>query len=560
MTISKIVYIWLALLFLDIFTIQDISNLIENFGERYIINYSLTSLALLLILILIRNWNRWAIFILLIIPTLVQSTYFEVYEKLVSPFGFKIFLENIGMVLDLWIENIDIPKSLFLIFAIWWLVSKLPKGDISRYITIPSIILVIAIYGLIVFSWFSVPNLQNSIVSFYGAILDTFKQGIYQNFKLQRPDLENLQSSKRELPNILYIVGESAVLSHTSLFGYERDTTPKLRELERNGTIIKFTNVVSIGTKTRLSVPYMLVGLQGIDPHGEIYKYPTILNYMKAIGYRTIFITAQDLSWGGLKNFLIDKDIDYFVNGTKYNPNARVHKGADDLVVVENEILPILEKNSSKPLFLVYQMDGSHYPYSQHSPKSFKKWKEKGDNSINAYDNTLLYFDEVVAKIVINFRKRYPNGWIFYSTDHGQNLGKRGGMFNDNFELDVIHNLFFVSPPRKYLERLRKNQNSPISQADIVATILDIVGVQPIKPLDGVSILGEIPKERLRVVSNYMPTLHNVPEAVLVFPDLELIYIDFDKMSVTFPKSQQTIHFSELNSSYRLLFEKRLTD
>ena len=344
MTISKIVYIWLALLFLDIFTIQDISNLIENFGERYIINYSLTSLALLLILILIRNWNRWAIFLLLIIPTLVQSTYFEVYEKLVSPFGFKIFLENIGMVLDLWIENIDIPKSLFLIFAIWWLVSKLPKGDISRYITIPSIILVIAIYGLIVFSWFSVPNLQNSIVSFYGAILDTFKQGIYQNFKLQRPDLENLQSSKRELPNILYIVGESAVLSHTSLFGYERDTTPKLRELERNGTIIKFTNVVSIGTKTRLSVPYMLVGLQGIDPHGEIYKYPTILNYMKAIGYRTIFITAQDLSWGGLKNFLIDKDIDYFVNGTKYNPNARVHKGADDLVVVENEILPILEK------------------------------------------------------------------------------------------------------------------------------------------------------------------------------------------------------------------------
>ena len=553
--VFKISFIWLSLVILDLFIVKDFDHLIINISERYFVNLVLSSLALFTILFLMRNWKRWVIFIILLIPTLIQMTYFEVYKKLVTPFGFKTFLEDGGMVLDLWFDNINLPKSIFVIFLIWWLIGKIQKGYLSKYITVPLTGFLIGVYTLIVFSWYSVPNFQNSIISFYGTIFDTVKEGLYTNFKLERPILK--QETRNNLPNIIFIVGESAVLSHSSLYGYERDTTPKLNQLKEEKSLIPFSNVVSIGTKTRLSVPYMLVGLQGIDPHGEIYKYPTIMNYLKSIGYKVIFITSQDLAWGGLKSLLIDKDIDYFVNGTKYNSNARVHKGTDDLIMVQNEILPLID-NSKQPFFLVYQMDGSHYPYSQHSPKEFKKWQENGANSINAYDNTLLYSDEVLSQLIIKMRDKYPSSWVFYSTDHGQNLGGKNGMFNDNFESDVIHNMFFISPPPNYFDKVVKNINSPISQADIVATILDIVDIQPIKQIDGISILKEIPNNRLRVTSTYMPTLHNIPEAVLVFPNLSYIYIDFDKMNATLQDGKNSLRFQDLNQSCRSIFERRL--
>lgn len=551
----NLLQVWIIFIFIDLIIVKDFDYLILNFSERFLVNLSLSSLALLLIIIIFSRVKKHILFFILIIPTIIQTTYFEIYRKMVSSFGFQTFLEDSEMVLFLWFENINILKTLFLTLIIWFLIGKIQKIDLSKKILIPIYFLLISIYSLIIFSWYSVPNFQNSIISYYGSLFDSIRIGAYSNFKINRPKLEI--AKKKNLPNIIYIVGESLVLSHTSLYGYERDTTPNLKKLEVENKIVKFENAIAIGTKTRLSVPYMLIGLEGIDPKGEIYKYPTILNYMKSIGYETSFIASQDLSWGGLKDFLIDKDVDYFVNGTKYNPNARVHKGTDDLIIVENEVLPII-RNAKNPFFMVYQMDGSHYPYSKHSPKEFKRWKEDSANSVNSFDNTVLYTDFVLNKIIENMRIKYPNSWIFYSADHGQNLGGKGGMFNDNFEKDVIHNMMFISPPISYLKKLKNLKNSPISQTDIVPTILDIVNLQPIKPLDGFSLLRDIPQDRLRVSSTFMPTLHNSPEATIVFPNLNYWYIDFVKMSVTLEDGKNSIPYNELDDVYKNLFDKKL--
>ena len=542
--------IWLTATFLDIVFIKDFDFFLANFSERFLINIGLSSFALLLIILLLRNFKK-TLYFFLVIPTIIQATYFEIYKKLVSSFGFQTFFEDSNMVLNLWLENINFWKTIFLILAFLFLVKNLKNIKIHKVISFGSSFLLISIYTLIMLSWYSVPNFQNSIISYYGSLFDSIRLGIYQHSQINRPKLEI--QKKENLPNIIFVVGESLVLNHTSLFGYSRNTTPNLLQLEKNQEIVKFKNVVSIGTKTRLSVPYMLVGISGIDPKGEIYKYPTIINYAKSIGYKTIFITAQDLSWGGMKDFLIDKDVDYFVNGTKYNPNARVHKGADDLEITEKEIFPIIE-NEKQPFFIVYQMDGNHYPYSKHSPQNWKKWQENGKNSVNAYDNSVLYSDEVLSSIISRMRNKFQDSWLFYSTDHGQNLGGKGGMFNDNFSQDVIHNTFFISPPNKYLKKLQKLQNSPLSQVDIVSTILDIWKIQPIFQLDGYSLLQEIPNNRMRITSTFMPTLHNTPEAVLLFPDMQYWYFDFLKKSVTLKDGKTAIPLSDIEQKYLNLF------
>jgi glucan phosphoethanolaminetransferase (alkaline phosphatase superfamily) len=42
-------------------------------------------------------------------------------------------------------------------------------------------------------------------------------------------------------------------------------------------------------------------------------------------------------------------------------------------------------------------------------------------------------------------RQQYPNSWVFYSSDHGQELGGKSGKFNYNPHLDTIHNPLLIS-------------------------------------------------------------------------------------------------------------------
>lgn len=546
----KILYIWLFFVAVDLILIKDYTFSVSNFGERYFVNIFFSSLALFSILYLLQNFRMRYIFLILVIPVFAQMTYFEIYRKFVSPFGLQTFFEDSEMVFSLWIENINFWKSISLLIIFFVILRSFQRESLKKWLVALNSFYLVLFFSFSTFSWYSVSNFGNSVVSFYGTFFELAKVGAISNFKIDRPNLE--KSERKELPNIIYIVGESTVFRQMSLFGNDRDTTPNLRQLEKESKLIGFKNVVSIGTKTRLSLPYMLVGLDGIDPKGEIYKYPTIMNYMKSIGYKTIFITSQDLSWGGIKDLLIDNSIDLFVNGTKYNPNARVHKGADDLEMVEKEILPIIE-NEKEPFFIVFQMDGSHYPYSKHSPKEFKIWNEdpENPNSINAYDNSLIYTDTALNKVIRKMRDKFPSSWVFFSPDHGQNLGGESGMFNDNFSKDVVHNPLLISSPKEFLVDLREKIDYPISQSDIVPTILDIVKIDEVKPLDGFSILGKIPKDRLRVSSTYMPTLHNTPEATLIFPDLSYFYIDFAKKSVVLRDGKSAIEFNELNDSFK---------
>ncbi|EKE17151.1 MAG: hypothetical protein ACD_10C00601G0001, partial [uncultured bacterium] len=55
----------------------------------------------------------------------------------------------------------------------------------------------------------------------------------------------------REL--IILVVGETARSDHFSINGYERDTTPQLRDAK----VVSYTNYWACGTSTAISVPCM---------------------------------------------------------------------------------------------------------------------------------------------------------------------------------------------------------------------------------------------------------------------------------------------------------------
>ena len=164
-----------------------------------------------------------------------------------------------------------------------------------------------------------------------------------------------------KLPNIVLVVGESLAASHLSLYGYERDTSPRLQALQTQGQLVALRDATVMGPNTRTSVPYIFTGLEGPDPDGRVFRAPTILEYAKARGYHTAFVSAQEESWGNF-DVLFHEGVDTFRTGIEFAPEVDVLKGADDLVVLEQGVLPLL-RSLPEPFFVVLHMDGSHLPY-----------------------------------------------------------------------------------------------------------------------------------------------------------------------------------------------------
>ena len=558
---------WLLFLAIDLIIVRDISWLKQQVhGTRFLVNYAATSLALLPFLYLVGRFLKQSrprkviVFFILYIPLIMQSTFFEIYKTVIPRSGVRFFFENPLLTLQLWIENANFLKFavLFCIVLVGLaLLAKHPYRP-SRWLLAGSIFFLICFYTLSLFSYYSITKFQNSIVAYSTILLESAKvQNVVQP-EIDRPKIPPPGGSHRR-PNIVLIIGEAMAASHMSLYGYHRKTTPNLDKFAKNKQLLAFKNAISISTKTLLSVPYMLAGLQGIDPNGIIYSYPTIFNYAKAAGYTTAFISAQDISWKNLDKFIIDRDVDYHRSGVDFDPSADVSKGSDDLVVLDKSIKPYL-KAVKNPFLLVIQMDGSHYPYTDHSPVKYKKFlPEQSKNDINAYDNTLVYSDIFLNNLFEAIRQKDKNAWIFFSPDHGQEFGGDDGFFNESYSKNVIYNPLLVFPPDSGFTKIKKNETRPVSQADIAATIIDLMQIGLVKPIDGQSLLQPIDSSRLRICSKYMPTGNNHPTAVLVFEDLSYYHINFDKKRVTLKDGRTILPFSQLEMPLQALFTRRLS-
>lgn len=558
---------FLIIVFTDLLLLRDRFWLYDNIaGIRFVVNYLLALIGLSALLYLLQKalrhnpFSRAAAFLIIALPMVSQSAYFAVYRKFLTPFGFGFIASDTALTFSLFFQHIR-PLRLLIIGVMVFIAVRLLFLQVKP-VRLPVLFLngffLLGVLIHSVFGWYTVPDFQNGPVACYGALVDNLmrKSG---TFKLDKPEVPPVRGEpKADAENIIWIIGESSNLSHMSLYGYGRETTPKLKALEKEGKLVALKNAVSVGNKTNLSVPYMLTGLEGPDPNGRFYRTPNIFDYAKAARYATAFISAQDFKWGHMEKILIDASVDFYRDGSSFSSSVDVLKGTDDVTVLEKGVLPWLD-NAKRPFLLVLQMDGSHYPYSKHCPEAYKVFlPEEGENAVNAYDNTIVYLDDCLAGIFTEARARFPECWIFFSPDHGQNLGGRAGWYNDNYLGNVIHNPLIVFPPLKYRDAIRLQEKAPVSQADIFSTILTVMDIAPVMPVEGLSLLSAIPADRIRICSEYMPTFHNNPTAMVIFPDYRSYRVDFRKKSVTLDDGKTAIPYSGLDQALRSLLEKRM--
>jgi len=259
------------------------------------------------------------------------------------------------------------------------------------------------------------------------------------NFVLTAANAEKSSWSGVEVkegsPDLLIIgIGESLRADHLGIYGYPRNTTPLLNEMK--GELFIYENAYSGGTNTWTSVPAMLTKFDGV-PRLSM----SIVNLAKDAGYKIYWISnhLKADEWGhSVSSIALQSDYHHFVS---YGDYWRVK--------YDSELIPILlnvlkSRSKGEKSLIVLHFFGSHERFSDRYPESFSVFHGEGsalDQKMDAYDNSVLFTDYVLAK-VLKLANRFGGKFIYFS-DHG--VGNPYGEIpfrhdvRDNPDIDSMH-------------------------------------------------------------------------------------------------------------------------
>lgn len=255
-------------------------------------------------------------------------------------------------------------------------------------------------------------------------------QFMFQTSRAAIPDTD----LHREL--VIVVVGETARADHFSLNGYARETNPMLA---KETALISFSQISSCGTSTAVSVPCMF-SILGRDDF-VVGDSKTTENVLDIVAKANISVQWRDNNSDSKGVAERVPYVSYKTSETnpacdeKRRPKEHFYKECRDEGMLDG--LQEFVNGQEQDILIVLHQMGSHGPaYSKRYPSAFEKFTPACQTSelsmcsdeeiINAYDNTILYTDYFLAK-VIGFLKRntprYETAMIYVS-DHGESLGE----------------------------------------------------------------------------------------------------------------------------------------
>ncbi len=314
-------------------------------------------------------------------------------------------------------------------------------------------------------------------------------------------------------PPIIVLVLDTVRADRLSLYGYQRDTTPRLKDfLETHERAVLFPLALSPASWTLPAHASLFTGelpsSHGVNsgrmldirhtryPTDELIAETTLAELMKGAGYQTAAITANaSISYfrgmeRGFDQFVIPRSPGSlsFVGEklrARIAPWAFAHQiePYPPARAISANILRFLDRCAANPCFLVGNYMEAHSPYSAEPPYrgSFtidgKGW---GAGQSDRYDEEILSLDAAVADLLLELEERgvLDNAWVVITADHGEGFGEHGesghGLTVYNEE---VHIPLLVHPPRG--ERLAASPDA-VSLIDVTTTLSLLAGSKPL--------------------------------------------------------------------------------
>lgn len=219
------------------------------------------------------------------------------------------------------------------------------------------------------------------------------------------------------------VVGEASRAENWQLYGYSRPTNPRLSQ---EPGLVLYKDAITQSNTTHKSVPLILSAASAED-YSVIYSHKSILSAFKEAGFTTLFLSNQIPN----RSFT-----DFYAEEADFHHNIRTPKEGG-LITVNNfdgAMLPLMQHYiDSLPgnLFFVLHTYGSHFNYKERYPAEFSVFKpddatgvkaENRQQLINAYDNSVLYTDDFLHRVIGILRDTPATSALFYTSDHGEDM------------------------------------------------------------------------------------------------------------------------------------------
>lgn len=222
---------------------------------------------------------------------------------------------------------------------------------------------------------------------------------------------------------VIFIIGETTRWDHMGILGYHRDTTPRLSQ-EKNLAVFRGE---SCDTSTKLSLRCMFVREGGVlENQQRTLKEQNVFTVLKNLGFTSELFAMQSEVW-----FYNNTNVDnYSFRETIAAEKRNNGKAVDDMLLV-NEVTESLARHPRGKHLIILHTKGSHYLYSQRYPRNFARYQPEcmgvdrfcsKERLINAYDNSVLYTDTFIAKVIDQVRDK--KSIVFYASDHGESIGE----------------------------------------------------------------------------------------------------------------------------------------
>lgn len=272
----------------------------------------------------------------------------------------------------------------------------------------------------------------------------------------------------------VFVIGESTNRNHMQIYGYDRQTNPKLTAIQDELTI--FSDVISSHAYTIASLTRAL-RLNNKIANGNI------IQLLNAANFNTFWLSNQAPI--GLYETLVTK-IGMTAQNTKFTSSETwFYKAPHDEVV-----LPHFKKfiKNEGPKVIFVHLLGTHGAYYMRYPSDYKKFdpdlKLSKDPKIDHYDNAVLYNDYIVSEIINITKALDQKSFVLYFSDHGEEVFDEIDYAGHSVDQNITKNMFevpFVLWKSKAFEKgqnIEQNINAKFSLENLSYAIADLCGVQ----------------------------------------------------------------------------------
>lgn len=292
-----------------------------------------------------------------------------------------------------------------------------------------------------------------------------------------------VSQDSKDKPNVIVLIGESASVYHSGLFGYKYSTTPNLKRMETEGNLLAFDNAVSVADHTH-GVMESVFSLDSLRTNFN--NTPLFPAVYKNVKYQTHCYDNQYFV-GGV-NFLSDPVLSRLMFTT------RNKKG----YTYDEELIHTVKVSNAPSLYVIHLM-GQHYTYTQRYPQNWDKfqaneydkirWSESQRKLIAQYDNATLYNDFVITSLINKFKN--TNSVLIYFSDHGEEvfeLRDYNGHGNAAYSPDLRYQIrvplivwmsdTYIKNHKDVYDKAVANKHTPIITDDVSHTILSLGGIK----------------------------------------------------------------------------------